>query len=189
MSRFFKMGVYNPPEKKRDNLILLAFWSCLQLENDIIAGLELPRSRCQDYEEQMPWPNMALMDPDFSVSVRDSYIGQLYLRKTLNTIHTLLYDPKEQHVSVYDKMRKVQALEQQLRSMTWVSNDFRFKEEDPPATDLLDARLRAKYWGARVIIYRPFIRFILEVSERPNQRANDSGILKENIDATGVFIL
>ncbi|WQF88334.1 Putative zn(2)Cys(6) fungal-type DNA-binding domain-containing protein [Colletotrichum destructivum] len=188
MSRFFKMGVYNPPEKKRDNLTLLAFWSCLQLENDIIAELELPRSRCQDYEEQMPWPNMALMDPDFSVRVRDSYIGQLYLRKTLNTIHTLLYDPKEQHVSVYDKMRKVQALEQQLRSMTWVSNDFRFKEEDPPATDLLDARLRAKYWGARVIIYRPFIRFILEVSERLKQRSDDSGMLnKENVAAIGVF--
>ncbi|KAK6206237.1 hypothetical protein QIS74_13656 [Colletotrichum tabaci] len=187
LSRFFKMGVHNPPEKNRDNLILLAFWSCLQLENDIIAELELPRSRCQDYEEQMPWPNMALMDADFSVRVRDSYIGQLYLRKTLNTIHTLLYDPKEQHDSVHDKMKKVQALEQQLRSMTWVSNDFRFKEEDPPATDLLDARLRAKYWGARVIIYRPFIRFILEVSEGLKQRADDSGMLKENIDATGVF--
>ncbi|GKT91242.1 C6 zinc finger domain-containing protein [Colletotrichum tofieldiae] len=164
MSRFFKMGVYNPPEKKRDNSVLLAFWSCLQLE------------KCQDYEEQMPWPNMKLMDPDFSVRVRDSYIGQLYLRKTLNTIHNLLYDPKEQHVSVYEKMRKVQALEQQLRSMT------------PPATDLLDARLRAKYWGARVIIYRPFIRFILEVSERLKQRSDDSGMLnKENVGAIGVF--
>ncbi|KAK2045344.1 hypothetical protein LZ31DRAFT_246940 [Colletotrichum somersetense] len=188
MSRFFKMGVYNPPEKKRDNSVLLAFWSCLQLENDIIAELELPRSRCQDYEEQMPWPNMKLMDDGFSVRVRDSYIGQLYLRKTLNTIHNLLYDPKEQHVSVYEKMRKVMALEQQLRSMTWVSNDFRFNEEDPPATDLLDARLRAKYWGARVIIYRPFIRFILEVSEKLKQRADDSGILnKENVGAIGAF--
>ncbi|WQF76967.1 Putative zn(2)Cys(6) fungal-type DNA-binding domain-containing protein [Colletotrichum destructivum] len=188
MNRFFKMGVYNPPKKKQDNLILLAFWSCLQLENDIIAELELPRSRCQDYEEQMPWPNMALMELDFSVRVRNSYIGQLYLRKTLNSIHTLLYDPKGQHVSVYDKMKKVQALEQQLRSMTWVSNDFRFKEEDPPATDLLDARLRAKYWGARVIIYRPFIRFILEVSEGLKQRVDDLRMLnKENVGAIGVF--
>ncbi|GKT44903.1 uncharacterized protein ColSpa_05084 [Colletotrichum spaethianum] len=176
MSRFFKMGIHNPPEKKRDNLVLLAFWSCLQLE------------KCQDYEEQMPWPNMKLMDPDFSVRIRDSYIGQLYLRKTLNTIHNLLYDPKEQHVSVSDKMKKVQALEQQLRSMTWVSNDFRFNEEDEPATDLLDARLRAKYWGARVIIYRPFIRVILEVSEKLKHRSDDSGMLNtENVRDINVF--
>lgn len=32
MDRFSKMGLDNPVEKKRDNMVLLAYWSCLQLE-------------------------------------------------------------------------------------------------------------------------------------------------------------
>ncbi|OHE91477.1 hypothetical protein CORC01_13210 [Colletotrichum orchidophilum] len=188
MDRFSKMSLDNPVEKKRDNLVLLAYWSCLQLESDIIAELELPRSRCLDYEYLMPWPNMKLMENDFSVRVRESYIGQLYLRKTLNTIHNLLYDPKEQHLSIHAKMSKVHTLEEQLRSMAWVSTDFRFDENDPPANDLIDARLRAKYWGARVIIYRPFIRFVLEVSDRLKQRSDGSDMLnKETVGHIGVF--
>ncbi|KAK1700702.1 hypothetical protein BDP55DRAFT_139965 [Colletotrichum godetiae] len=188
MDRFSKMDPFNPVEKKRDNMVLLAYWSCLQLENDIIAELELPRSRCLDYEQIMPWPNMKLIENETTLRVRDSYIGQLYLRKTLNTIHNLLYDPQDIHVSITDKMRKVQDLEEQLRSMKWVSKDFHFNEDDEPAKELIDARLRAKYWGARVIIYRPFVRFVLEVSDRLKQRSDSSGVLnKETVGHIGVF--
>ena len=41
--------------------------------------------------------------------------------------------------------------------MTWFEND-------PPATDILAARLRAKYYGAQVITYRHFVLKILEHS-------------------------
>lgn len=160
----------------------------LTICSDIIAELELPRSRCLDYEYLMPWPNTKLMENDFSVKVRESYVGQLYLRKTLNTIHNLLYDPKEQYVPINEKMKKVQALEEQLRTMAWVSADFHFNEKDPPANDLMEARLRAKYWGARVIIYRPFIRFVLEFSDKLKQRPDGAGMLnKETVGGIGVF--
>ena len=36
--------------------------------------------------------------------------------------------------------------------------------DDPPATDILRARLRAKYYGAKVITYRHFLLQILEHS-------------------------
>lgn len=42
-------------------------------------------------------------------------------------------------------------------SMEW-------EEDDPPATDILRARLRAKFYGARVITYRDFVLKILEHS-------------------------
>lgn len=37
-------------------------------------------------------------------------------------------------------------------------------ETDPPSTDILTARMRAKYYGAQVITYRNFVLKILEHS-------------------------
>jgi hypothetical protein len=37
-----------------------------------------------------------------------------------------------------------------------------------PASDILGARLRAKYYGAQVITYRPFVINILEMSSAPS---------------------
>ena len=37
-------------------------------------------------------------------------------------------------------------------------------ELSPPATDILTARLRAKFYGAQVITYRPYVQQILELS-------------------------
>ncbi|CZR69384.1 uncharacterized protein PAC_19284 [Phialocephala subalpina] len=38
------------------------------------------------------------------------------------------------------------------------------QERSPPATDILTARLRAKFYGAQVITYRPYVQKILELS-------------------------
>ena len=37
-----------------------------------------------------------------------------------------------------------------------------FQENDPPSGNILGARLRAKFFGAQVVLYRPFIKDILE---------------------------
>jgi hypothetical protein len=39
-----------------------------------------------------------------------------------------------------------------------------WEEEDDPAKDILEARLRAKYYGAKMITYRPFVLKILNNS-------------------------
>lgn len=41
-----------------------------------------------------------------------------------------------------------------------------------PAKDILSARLRAKYYGAQMITYRPFILKILEV-QRPHMKSGE----------------
>jgi hypothetical protein len=151
------------PTETKYNQLCLAFWTCLQLESDIIAELPLPPSGLLSYEDDMPRPDMRLLD--HPPRVADSYNAQLYLRKHLNSIHRMFYAPtdpsKENH---NERFRNVELVAESVSSMSWVSPRFRFEETDPPANELLAARLRAKYWGAQMITYRPFIRQILNFS-------------------------
>src|SRR6266516_3991504 len=96
-----------------DSPVVLAFWTCLQLEryliyswqcwqnyfllindSDILAELDLPPSNISRYENQVPpyqpipFPNQD--DPEFQMWVY--YNSQLYLRKLLNQVHSSLYD-------------------------------------------------------------------------------------------------
>jgi hypothetical protein len=56
------------------NLINLAFWSCLQLEGDILAEVELPPSRITRYEVPMhqELPSMVTLYPIPGSSIMDS---------------------------------------------------------------------------------------------------------------------
>lgn len=147
------------------NQLALAFWTCLQLESDILAELQLPPSGLLSYEDGMPHPNMSLLE-GFPQRVLDSYPGQLYMRTHLNSIHRMFYSPKEDE-SILDqaaKLRDVQLVSDAVAGMHWVAPSFAFKEQDEPARDILSARLRAKYWGAQMITYRPFIRYIMQLS-------------------------
>lgn len=52
-----------------------------------------------------------------------------------------------------------------------------WNESDPPATDILGARLRAKYYGAEVITYRYFVLKILENSADKSPRPSNTNII------------
>lgn len=39
---------------------------------------------------------------------------------------------------------------------------LQWQEDDPPALEINDARLRAKFYGAQYIIHRPFLRLTLD---------------------------
>ncbi|KAI6784471.1 uncharacterized protein J7T54_006516 [Emericellopsis cladophorae] len=154
--------------QSRYNRLALAFWTCLQLEADLIAELPMPPSGLLSYEEDMPHPNMSLVR-GYDQYILDSYLGQLYLRTHLNSIHRMFYAPEDPQKPTQDKFKKVAMVAEAVSSMHWVSPNFAFSEEDPPATDILAARLRAKYWGARMITYRPFIRQILHFTHALRQ--------------------
>ncbi|KOS20296.1 Xylanolytic transcriptional activator xlnR [Escovopsis weberi] len=155
------------PADTKSNDITLAFWTCLQLESDLIAELPLPPSGLLQYEDDMPNPNMRLLE-GFEQRVLDSYLGQLYLRKHLNSIHRLFYSPDDKNrvesEEFKTKVKNVDIVSLGVSDMSWVPQSFAFHEEDGPASDILAARLRAKYWGAQVITYRPFVRQILQWS-------------------------
>ena len=53
---------------------------------------------------------------------------------------------------------------------------MRWSDADPPSTDINFARLRAKYYGARYIIHRPFLNYALHSSGlRDSMSKNHSG--------------
>ncbi|KAK7220557.1 hypothetical protein V2G26_008560 [Clonostachys chloroleuca] len=146
------------------NNLALAFWTCLQLESDLIAEFPLPPSGLLSYEDDMPHPSMILM-AGFDQRILDSYPGQLYLRTHLNSIHRMFYAPDDPDGSINDnKFQNVDLVADAVSGMHWVAPSLSFKEDDPPGEDILSARLRAKYWGAQVITYRPFVRQILQFS-------------------------
>ncbi|KAJ2961827.1 hypothetical protein NQ176_g10975 [Zarea fungicola] len=148
------------------NQLSLAFWTCLQLESDLIAELPVPPSGLLSYENDIPHPNMSLLE-GFPKPVLDSYLGQLYLRTHLNSIHRMFYapeDPTKGGRSSDIPFKNVDFVSDAVSGMKWVGPSFAFKEDDPPASDILSARLRAKYWGAQVLTYRPFLRQMLQFS-------------------------
>ena len=131
----------------------------------------MPPSGLLSYEEDMPHPNLSLVQ-GFDQRVLDSYPGQLYLRTHLNSIHRMFYAPDDNdsdktHLGhKHSKFQNVELVADAVSGMNWVAPRFAFKEDDLPADNILDARLRGKYWGAQVITYRPFIRMILEFHHR-----------------------
>lgn len=154
------------------NQLSLAFWTCLQLESDLIAELPVPPSGLLSYENDIPHPNMSLLE-GFPQPVLDSYLGQLYLRTHLNSIHRMFYAPEDptKGKSSDIPFKNVDYVSEAVSGMNWVGPSFAFKEDDPPASDILSARLRAKYWGAQVLTYRPFLRQMLQFSFVKNHPA------------------
>ncbi|KAK4101195.1 hypothetical protein N658DRAFT_516071 [Parathielavia hyrcaniae] len=82
--------------EKADNQLFFAYWTCLQLESDIIAELPLPQTHILDYADMMPYPNIHVAQQfGFNERVLESCLAQLYLRKRLNDIHGMLYNPED----------------------------------------------------------------------------------------------
>ncbi|EXM32552.1 hypothetical protein FOTG_02874 [Fusarium oxysporum f. sp. vasinfectum 25433] len=158
-------------QETKYNQLALTFWTCLQLESDLIAEMQLPPSGLLSYEDDMPHPNMSLLE-GFNQRILDSYPGQLYLRTHLNSIHRMFYAPEDPAKPGKDKFRNVGVVSDAVSGMHWVAPSFAFREDDPPADDILAARPRAKYWGAQVITYRPFIRQILQFSHSIKNHAS-----------------
>jgi hypothetical protein len=61
----------------------------------------------------------------------------------------------------------VNACEEMLNQIPIIAPNLKWDEkdeQDPPAQDMLGARLRAKFYGARVITYRDFVLKVLQRS-------------------------
>lgn len=150
--------------------------------SDIVAELPCPHSGILTLEDGMPHPNLqAARDIDGLDSlILESYTAQLYLRKHLNTLHNMFYNPEGwcllKGIRLVANLRidsqgdkpnyfaTIEACEGSLSQIDIVAPNMRWEEDDPPATDILGARLRAKFYGARVITYRDFVLKILEHS-------------------------
>ena len=150
--------------------IRIAYWSCLQLESDILAELDLPHSGISRFEDTVALPDIRAMDLDSQDELTMMYyLTQIHLRRLLNRAHTALYDSGKTKIRTAGwSMLNASDLADSLED--WRSRlppPMQWNDYDPPASEINAARMRAKYYGARYIIHRPFLHHALHKSLPP----------------------
>jgi hypothetical protein len=172
----YKAGKIKPA---RRNLINFAFWTCLQLEGDILAELQLPQSGITRYEIKMQceMPNVMTLEsstddatPAASApeTILRYYFSQVQLRRTLNDIHYNLYEDKHRCNSADQEDTEepppfgiMRTLDDNLENWRNLLNDWNWDDNDHMSSDINVARMRAKYYGAKCIIHRPALQYAL----------------------------
>ncbi|KAJ6065751.1 hypothetical protein N7444_001404 [Penicillium canescens] len=145
------------------DLYNFAYWTCLQLESDLLAELDIPASGISRSESRMTLPKGRFTLPlpddhdDPATAVMLHYSAQIHLRKVLNRVHTDLYKVEKQG------QRRWSSTVQEALSMNldlWRTSlpvSMLWRDSDPPSNEINAARMRAKYYGARYIIHRPLL--------------------------------
>ncbi|KAI9793654.1 MAG: hypothetical protein M1816_007549 [Peltula sp. TS41687] len=148
-----------------NNPVVVAFWTCLQLESDILAELDLPPSGITRYEELMPFPKVQ------KSLIWTYYTAQIGLRKLLNRVHFALYKPQNDSSKNSGwSIGELKELEAQLSEWrTMLPPELQWEDSEPPPADINAARLRAKYYGARYVIHRPFLHHAIHPIEQREQ--------------------
>lgn len=159
----------------RQSLIVMASWTCLQLESDILAELRLPASGIQAVEGMLLMPHKVNEDESYSGLETDGryedydnmllyYSAQLFLRRRLNKVHQEMYGKDAIGKPLEEVLEMLTSHESILEH--WregLPPALKWRDDDPPPRDILNARLRAKYWGARYVINRPFLDYALHI--------------------------
>lgn len=154
----------------RKDLIKFAFWTCSQLEGDILAELDLPPSGIQNIEMEYPkgfteladFDNQGYNVPGAVQKMMSYYSFQIHIRNSLNNMQKDLHPPENRERKTdFFNMRNIHN-ESLMNWRNVLPPWLQWKDEDDPASDINDARLRAKYYGALYIIHRPFLRIILD---------------------------
>lgn len=161
--------VQNTMKPARRNLINFAFWSCLQLESDIAAEVELPLSGITRYESAqiIKYPTNATLGPipEFNTGddILKSYSFQVNLRKTMNYVHSMLYHSrKNTNTRSSDSvMKALDGIVEETRTGAWKESGWDWDDNDHESPNINIARLRGKYYGAKYIIWRPALQYAL----------------------------
>ncbi|KAH8695960.1 hypothetical protein BGW36DRAFT_427991 [Talaromyces proteolyticus] len=166
-------------EGRMKDLHDFAYWTCLQLESDILAELDLPASGISRSENRIDLPKgfftLQLNINPRNATVMFFYSAQIHLRKVLNRVHTDLYEAKGTDKVNPNQSKEDKALgfSSSVLAVLGMNLDFwrkslpehmKWDDEDDPSPDINIARLRAKYYGARYIIYRPLLHYALHQS-------------------------
>ncbi|KAK3709023.1 hypothetical protein LTR37_011187 [Vermiconidia calcicola] len=179
---------------KRHNLIVFASWTCLQLESDILAEMRLPSSGIGNVENMLLMPhnmpdseteNYEGLEPDPGTQesygkILLFYTAQMFLRKRLNQVHKEMYGDQCLNQPLSEVKSMLSGHEDILTY--WRETlplGLRWNDSDPPSTDILEARLRAKYWGARYIINRPFLDYALHIMPHAKDGLSIESVAKD----------
>ncbi|KAJ5234572.1 uncharacterized protein N7469_003740 [Penicillium citrinum] len=146
------------------DLFNFVYWTCLQLESDLLAELDIPASGISRSESLIPlpkgkWTIIPLPNDmeDPHVMMMMFYSAQIHLRKVLNRVHTDLYKVEKEGQARWSSSVQ-EALSHNLDLWRFsLPEMMRWKDDYPPAKEINAARMRAKYYGARYIIHRPLL--------------------------------
>ncbi|KAI1829218.1 transcriptional regulator family: Fungal Specific TF [Penicillium roqueforti] len=140
-----------------------AYWTCLQLESDLLAELDIPASGISRSEGRIPIPKgkWTIVLPNNLTAPKTMmmlfYSAQIHLRKVLNRVHTDLYKVEKQGQTRWSStVQEALSLNLDLWRES-LPESMQWDESDPPANEINAARMRAKYYGARYIIHRPLL--------------------------------
>ncbi|KAL6707813.1 hypothetical protein ACN47E_003713 [Coniothyrium glycines] len=185
-------------EQYRLNQIMLVYWTCLQLESDILAEMStLPPSGISAHQGEIMYPNGVSETfpseegtgflnerPDVRKGEEDDksmmiYSSQIWLRVILNEAHNALYGSGGQGSFDTTNIRDVakvanihlEILESWRRMLP---AQLKWEDDEPPATDLNIARLRAKYYGGLYMMLRPYLRIASHNIELPPEGARSN---------------
>ncbi|KAI9753975.1 MAG: hypothetical protein M4579_004905 [Chaenotheca gracillima] len=163
-------------DSNRIHLIKVAFWSCLQLESDILAELDLPPSGISRFEDNVTLPGTIDSEIWFY------YNAQITLRVLLNRVHSSApYKPGEKGTFYSGELLELQRQLKDWRNC--LPERLRWKDSDPPPSDSNAARLRAKYYGAQYIIHRPFLHQVLH----PIEPVQDHAAVNDRFTESGAY--
>ncbi|KAF3031016.1 hypothetical protein E8E15_011544 [Penicillium rubens] len=150
-------------EGATQDLYNFAYWTCLQLESDLLAELDIPASGISRSEGRMAIPKgkWTIVLPNDLTAPETMmmlfYSAQIHLRKVLNRVHTDLYKVEKQGQTRWSStVQEALSLNLDLWRNS-LPHSMQWSENDPPADEINAARMRAKYYGARYIIHRPLL--------------------------------
>ncbi|KIW16916.1 hypothetical protein PV08_04106 [Exophiala spinifera] len=175
-SRPYKERTIKP---NRRNLINFAFWSCLQLESDIAAEMDLPLSGITRFEssqhKDMPTSVTLEHGLDGTSNADDIvrfYLYQIQLRMTMNSVHSTLYR-QSKDPSTRPSITIMGVLDENLENWRTILSNWQWSDDDHESPDINTARMRGKYYGGKYIVWRPAVHYALLISE---------GLLKDHSD-------
>ncbi|CAK7237290.1 serine threonine protein kinase CMGC group [Sporothrix bragantina] len=160
-----------PATRVSDNEKLVAAWTCLLIEGNILTELQLRPSNLL-CEEQLPYPDgLVWHDQGFQQNVIEAFAWQMHMYVLANDIRR---DPtgETEHAVVKTSIDA-------LRSHTSPNPAFKDNvlfNRDLPATNILAAHQRFVYWSAELLVYRRYIQIILEFNHEKKQREKGAGI-------------
>ncbi|KAI9812570.1 MAG: hypothetical protein M1827_004559 [Pycnora praestabilis] len=177
-------------DEARKEMVIFAFWTCLQLESDILAELDLPHSGISRYEDTIPLPKgVTLSEHDAGQTTMGIYYSaQIQLRKILNRAHSALYAvDKSAKKPGWSSLTRDDLEFQLAQWRKGLPRGFSWEDDDPPAEDINAARMRAKYYGARYIINRPFLHHAIHpiTSYRDHYTNNSLGAANGRMSQRG----
>ncbi|KAK5073427.1 hypothetical protein LTR70_010251 [Exophiala xenobiotica] len=177
--------------RERRNLINFAFWSCLQLESDILAEVDLPPSGIVAKEGDMLFEipdDLIVADPEAEGYVpgtkdptADHYSNQIQLQRTINDAVNHIYNSSRELEKPSEAIiPTITEVLESWREFMRARLNWDWEEDEFESTDINIARMRGKYYEAKYIINRPALQYALNLagSGTPmSQASEEPGIL------------